>query len=126
MATRKELLAHLWSHIINLELREMSLDTIIAECRRHPGRPFSDTGPAIERILAAGVSRSDLTLLLRFTAYEAVFGTLYALSDPGAAEIDDIGTLYEELLMADPSGMEGRPGSADAARKLLNPDEPDR
>src|SRR5215468_1290121 len=84
MATREELLAHLWSHIINLELREMSLDTIIAECRRHPGRPFSDTGPAIERILAAGVSRSDLTLALRFTAYEAVFGTLYALSDPGA------------------------------------------
>jgi hypothetical protein len=25
-----------------------------------------------------------------------------------------LGTLYEELLMADPSRMEGRPGSADA------------
>jgi hypothetical protein len=55
----------------------------------------------------------DLCLVLRATAYEAVFGTLYSLSDPGSDEDDDVSTLYEELLMADPSGMEGRPGSAD-------------
>jgi hypothetical protein len=65
--------------------------------------------------LAAGVSRRDLGFVLRNVAYEAVYGTLYSLSDPGA-EDDDVGTLYEELLMADPSGMEGRPGSADAVR----------
>jgi hypothetical protein len=46
-----------------------------------------------------------------------VFGTLYSLSDPGAGKDDDVGALYEEILTADPTGMEGRPGSADAARK---------
>jgi hypothetical protein len=59
-------------------------------------------------MLAAGASRRDLCRLLRLTAYEAVFGTLYALSDPGLDGEEDAGTLYEELLMADPSGVDGR------------------
>jgi hypothetical protein len=40
-----------------------------------------------------------------------VFGTLYALSDPGV-EDNDVEMLHESLLSADPSGREGRPGSA--------------
>jgi hypothetical protein len=115
MATREALLDHLWKEVINVHLRDQALDNIIKNCRRNPDGPFGDTGAAIERMLAAGVSRRDLRLVLRNVAYEAAFGTLYALSDPGAEEEDDVSTLYEELLMADPSGMEGRPGSADAA-----------
>jgi hypothetical protein len=114
MATRKKLLDHLWKEVINVHLRDEALDNIIAHCRRNPDGSFGDTGAAIERMLAAGVSRRDLRLVLRNNAYEAVFGTLYALSDPGEQDDDDVSTLYEELLMADPSGMEGRPGSADA------------
>jgi hypothetical protein len=114
MATREELLDHLWKEVINVHLRDQALDNVINHCRRNPEGAFGDTGPAIERMLAAGVLRRDLRLVLRSAAYEAVFGTLYSLSDPGAAEDDDVSTLYEELLMADPSGMEGRPGSADA------------
>ena len=45
---------------------------------------------------------------------EAVFGTLYALDDPGV-DNGDVFMLHEELLGADPSGLEGRPGSAGAA-----------
>ena len=116
MPMREKLLAYLWTDVINLNLREASLDNIISHCRRSPTGPFGDTGPAIERMLAAGVSKRDLCLVLRATAYSAVFGTLYSLSDPGSDEDDDVSTLYEELLMADPSGMEGRPGSADAVR----------
>lgn len=113
MAKREELLAYLWNDVINLNLREASLDNVIAHCKRNPAGPFGDTGPAIERMLAVGASKRDLCLVLRATAYEAVFGTLYSLSDPGSDEDDDVSALYEELLMADPSGMEGRPGSAD-------------
>ena len=116
MPMREKLLAYLWTDVINLNLREASLDNIISHCKRSPIGPFGDTGPAIERMLAAGVSKRDLCLVLRATAYSAVFGTLYSLSDPGSDENDDVSTLYEELLMADPSGMEGRPGSADAVR----------
>ncbi len=114
MATREELLDHLWKEVINVYLRDQALDNIIKNCKRNPDGSFGDTGAAIERLLAAGVSRHDLRLVLRNIAYEAAFGTLYALSDPGPEEEEDVSTLYEELLMADPSGMEGRPGSADA------------
>jgi len=114
MSRREELLAHLWKAVININYRDVSLDNVIQNCRRDPDGPFGDTGPAIERMLAAGASRRDLCLVLRATAYEVVFGTLYSLSDPGSDEDDDVGTLYEELLMAEPSGTGGRPGSADA------------
>jgi hypothetical protein len=114
MATRQELLRHLWMDVINAHLRDAALDNIVRNCRRDPNGPFADTGQAIERLLAAGVPSRDLRLVLRGVAYEAVFGTLYALSDPGAEADEDVGTLYEDLLTADPSGMEGRPGSTDA------------
>jgi hypothetical protein len=113
MATREELLEHLWKQVINGVMRDDGLDNIVKYCKRNPDGPFGDTGAAIERLLAVGASRHDLRLVLRTIAYEAVFGTLFAFSDPGLEE-DDVSSLYEELLMADPSGMEGRPGSADA------------
>jgi hypothetical protein len=50
-------------------------------------------------------------LIFRAIAYEAVFATLYSMSDPGLPE-DNIG-LHEDLLTSDPSGMEGAPGSID-------------
>lgn len=113
MGTRDSLLTHLWESIINGHLDADGLDRVIAHCKRRPDDPFSDIGPAIERALASGVSRKDLCLISRGVAYEAVFGTLYALGDPGVDD-DDVFGLHESLLGADPSGMEGRPGSADA------------
>jgi len=114
MTAREELLTHLWKEVININLREASLDNIIAYCKRNPSGPLGDTGPAIERILAAGASRRDLCLIMRSAAYESAFGTLYSLSEPGSDPDDDLSTLYEELLMAEPSGTGGRPGSAQA------------
>jgi hypothetical protein len=99
--------------VINAVMRDEALDNIVKHCKRNSNGPFGDTGPSIERLLAAGASSRDLRLVLRNIAYEAAFGTLYALSDPGLDD-NDVSALYEELLMADPSGMEGRPGSADA------------
>jgi hypothetical protein len=107
MGTKEELLDHLWREVINRYLREDALDNVIAHCKRFPNTAFSETGPAIERILAAGASRRDLQLVLRSACYESVFGTLYAICDPGE-DNDDVFGLYEELLMADPSGMDGR------------------
>ena len=113
MATREELLAYLWRAIINGHLDPAGLDRVVASCKRRPNDPFADVGPAIERALAAGVSPTDLCLISRGAAYEAVFGTLYALGDPGV-DNDDVFGLYESLLETDPSGMNGLPGSADA------------
>lgn len=114
MATREDLLRHLWQSIINGHFDPHGLDRVIAYSKRRPDDPFADVGPAIERALATGVAHRDLCIISRGVAYEAVFGTLYALGDPGV-DNDDVLGLYESLLVADPSGMEGRPGSADAA-----------
>jgi hypothetical protein len=65
-------------------------------------------------MLDLGVSRSDLCVVARMVAYEAAFGVLYALDDPGIGR-DGSGMLHESLLSADPSGLEGRPQEADDA-----------
>lgn len=108
----------LWENVIDPAAREDALDNIVANCRRDPSGPFGDAGPAIERLLAVGASKRDLRLVFRLIAYEAVFTTLYSLSDPGLDEGEDAGTLYEELLMSDPTGMSGRPGSIDVVARI--------
>jgi hypothetical protein len=113
MSTRDELLAHLWRHVINANLDQASLEAEIVRAKDRPDDPFADTGLAIERLLAAGANPKDICLVRRYAAYAATFSTLYAIGDPGV-EDDNVFMLFEELLGADPSGMEGRPGSADA------------
>ena len=51
------------------------------------------------------------SLIARFAAYETAFRVLYMLDDPGVDGPDST-MLFESLLSADPSGKEGRPGSA--------------
>jgi hypothetical protein len=114
MASREELLQHLWAEVINPNLDPAALAQRIAHAKARPNDPFADSGPALERLLALGADPADICLLLRDAAYGAVFSTLYAIEDPGV-DGDDVFMLHEELLMADPSGMEGRPGSAAAA-----------
>ena len=101
MASREDLVEHLWQQIINPLANPSTLDNIIANCKRDPDGSFSAVGPAIERALAAGVSPEDLCLINRSTTYEAVFGALYAIGDPGVDNNDVFG-LYE-ILATSPS-----------------------
>lgn len=110
MATREEFLTSIWSDI-NLAMQEHWVENNIRESKKNPTAPFSDVGPALERLLEAGASKEDLSILIRHAAYEEAFNVLYLLSDPGIDD-DDIEGLHTELLSADPSGLEGRPGSA--------------
>lgn len=110
MATRAEFLDQLWTEIINGRMHERWIDAAIAHSKRKPDAPFADLGPALERLLAAGAARRDLCLIARHASYEAVFQVLCMLDDPGI-DSDENTMLYEELLGADPSGLEGRPGS---------------
>ena len=106
MGTRDELLRYLWTDVIDALSSDSGLDNVIAHCKRFPHGTFSEVGPAIERLLGAGGSRHDLRIVLRANAYEAVFGTLYALNDPG---VDDNGVfmLHEELGLAEPGKTAG-------------------
>jgi hypothetical protein len=101
MASREDLVEHLWQEIINPLADPSTLDNIIANCKRDPDGSFSGVGPAIERALAAGVSPEDLCLINRSVTYEAVFGTLYAIGDPGV-DSNDVFGLYE-ILATSPS-----------------------
>ena len=96
MATREELVEHLWKKIINPLDDPSILENIIANCRRQPDAIFAQVGPAIERALAAGVPAADICLIYRGATYEAVFGTLYAIGDPGVDNNEVFG-LYEDL-----------------------------
>ena len=112
MANRQELLRSLWEEIINGYMREHWIDNVIRGSEKNPNAPFGDSGAVLQRLLAAGASRRDLSLIARHAAYESVFGTLYALEDPGLDDPEDGAMLHESLLSADPSGKEGRPSSA--------------
>jgi len=101
MPTREDLVDHLWREIINPLDDPSTLDNIVANCRRQPDGPFAGVGAAIERARAAGVSAEDLCLINRSATYEAVFGTLYAIGDPGVDDNDVFG-LYE-ILATSPS-----------------------
>lgn len=109
LPTREEFLALLWNQVINEPMREAWIEDEIRRSQKRPNDPFADIGPLLNRLIELGVSRRDLSLLYRYASYRAVFSTLYKLGDPGCS---DLGMLFEELLTADPSGLEGRPGSA--------------
>ena len=100
-----EFLGAIWREIIDAPLTEVWIDNVIASSKKNPGAPFADVGPVLEGILQKGVSRRELSLLRRFAAYEAAFGLLYMLEDPG---VESTSMLHESLLSADPSGKEGR------------------
>lgn len=110
MASRKEFIKQMWDEVINSNMQAHWIDNVIRESEKRPDAPFADLGPVLKQLLAAGVSRRDLSLIARHASYEAVFGALYALSDPGVDD-NDLEMLHESLLSGDPSGKEGRPGS---------------
>ena len=112
MATRTEFLRLIWDEIINAPLRSEWMGNTIRTSERDSEAPFADVGAALKRLRAAGASDWDVGLVARLAAYEAVFGVLYKLGDPG---VEDATMLFEELLTADPTGLEGRRGSAEGA-----------
>jgi hypothetical protein len=115
MARRKEFLAQLWKDVINAPMRGFWIENVVHEASRQPDAPFADLGLVLQRLLALGADPRDLSLIARHASYEAVFSVLYMLDDPGV-DGDDNKMMHEELLGADPSGLEGRPGSAPGDR----------
>ena len=96
MATREELVEHLWQEVINPLENPAILNNIVANCKRQPDAAFAQVSPAIELALAAGVSPADICLLYRSATYEAVFATLYAIGGPGV-DSNVVFGLYENL-----------------------------
>lgn len=116
MSPREELLQDLWSHI-NAPMQDHLIDGY-ASSEMDPNEPFGDIGPALLRLLELGADRRDIALVQRHASYQMAFSTLYVLDGSGI-DFGEFRGLHESILSADPSGLEGRPGSA--PRKKLEP-----
>jgi len=114
MATRDEFCEHLWANRINAYMQEDWVDREIAMSQRYPDAPFADIGPVLVRLMALGATRRELSIIARVGEYNGVFDTLFALDGHPGISHDDMRGLHEYILSADPSGREGRPGSAPA------------
>ncbi len=92
---------------------------------RDMDQPGGAIGPALERVLAQGVSEADLTTIVRVMQWRLLSGLCYLLDDPGKleTEVGDIawrlfqvdaqdqpiaivGGLHESVLETDPAGRE--------------------
>jgi hypothetical protein len=126
-------LQQLWPGIIDGSVSNPSwIYRFIDQSKAAPASAFADAGRSMERIVAAGISAEDIGRVMRFAAYESVFGVLsfiderYAQNIKGEVamargwaliEINGEGVLtgrsldglHESLLSMDPSGREGRP-----------------
>ncbi len=104
------------------------IDRSIAHTKKDPEGVFAGLGAALERAVAAGASREDLTQIARGMQAELLFQFCYLLSDSGLTEpelqgvgwglfqtdeggeaIGPIVGLHESVLELDPSGREMRP-----------------
>lgn len=105
MANREEFLIEIWKTVIDPALDGIWIDNILGSRDRTTRTPFSEVKPAVARLLETGADPHDLSIVSWFAAYEAAFGVLYMLDDPG---IDDnaSGMLHESLLTAAPDGLD--------------------
>ena len=114
MWTADEMFIELWNNTINSCARP-GLLARLAQCNSNVNTPFNDATLAARRLHDAGVDASDFERVARSIAYEAVFATLFAISELDA-EGQEVGGLHESLLMSDPSGLEGCNGSFEHTR----------
>ncbi len=104
------------------------IDAEIAGARQAPNNPGSGIGPALERLVAGGALRDDISTVARIMQWQLLSKMCYLLSDPSIEErelqdtawclfeVDESGNvgrpvdgLHESVLETDPTGREMRP-----------------
>lgn len=120
-----------WSAAVVDEANTGWIDYSIADSKDHPDAPCAGIGLALQRALAAGVSREDLNEIARVIQYDALFSICDLLDGSDVVdypnptvpkvfwqlfETDDEGNplqrisgLHESVLSLDPTGREMRP-----------------
>lgn len=113
------------------------IESRIAQAERRPEAPGAGIGPALERMLASGVSRDDITEVVRVMQWSVLSHIAYLLADSSVVdypsdatprvhwrlfEVDEDGQplqpfdVDESVLGTDPAGREMRPKGADDGR----------
>lgn len=102
----------------------------ISKAEKRPDAPFSGTGIALNKLLAKGADRKDISEVVRGMQADLLFNLWGVLDDPGELEeegnavswclvevaedgqvIAPIQALHESVLDTDPTGREMRPRS---------------
>jgi hypothetical protein len=116
-----------WKYVID-EDDESWIDDLVNNADEKRNEPCSGLGPAVKRMLAAGVPRADIVDVVRITQYQLLFNLCYQLSDPSEVDFLDstmppvdwklfevnakgealapMDGLYESVLSLDPTGRE--------------------
>ncbi|MBB3061408.1 hypothetical protein [Microbulbifer rhizosphaerae] len=117
-----------WERVIS-EDDDSRIDANIDAAKQDPNAPYAGVGHAVDRILAAGVSREDIVDLVRGMQAELLFDFCYLLDDPAIMEpnLESIGwtlvettkdfeptpitisALHGSVLETDPTGREMSP-----------------
>jgi hypothetical protein len=116
-----------WKLVID-EHDESWIASLRSQAEANPNAPGAEVGPALDRLLAVGISADDLTKLIRVMQWRLLSGICYLLDDPGDVEeeVQDIawrlfqvneneepiavlGGLQESVLDTDPTGREMQP-----------------
>jgi hypothetical protein len=107
------------------------MEKVMAAAERQPRGPGSAIGPALKRMLAAGITRDDITDVVRGMQWKVISKLAYQINNSGDVtypkpnmpevawelfEVDDDGKplnpipgLHESVLDTDPTGREMRP-----------------
>lgn len=105
------------------------IDHLMEAYAKQPDAPFADAGPALGRMMAAGIDPNDVVSVARMVMYDTLFSAVHTLDEgvdvdapegtPGwlLIETDAEGVptgraiqgLHESLLSMAPGGNEGRP-----------------
>lgn len=101
-----EFLESLWDEIRAVE----SLSVDWAPSNMKPDDSFGDVVDAASRLLGSGADRKDLAVLAAWHLYDSCFQTL-RLASEHYGEVDEILGLFGQVLGAEPTGNEARPGS---------------
>ena len=109
---RENLLKAIWDDA-NSMLSDAWIRSTISSSERRPDDPYADTGRILQRLLELGASPYDLALLCRNSSLGGAFTVLFE-AQMQFSDCDELSGLHTELLNADPSGGQARPGTAPA------------
>lgn len=105
------------------------IDEAVARSNKHPAEPYAGLGLVLQKLLAAGIARDDITELSRCLQAGMLFRIAYLLDgrayqvkglehinwslvrtdEEGNPTAEQIGGLHESVLETDPTGREMRP-----------------
>jgi hypothetical protein len=122
MGSGDDVLEQLWVEVINLDPKGAWIEAAIKQCESPELPDFRAAADALKKLSRDRARREDLSRVGRFVRYEACFGALYSLSDPGLKQ-NKIAGLHEKLSPAQRKGKQTEKAFFDSLWENISPDD---